>query len=214
MVRRSLPDLTTKHERVLYAGLIKASKLARQIAKEIQFHHFPLAEQHILDIHKAIFQRTFPAIAGQYRLGSLEPFEDGHLPPPTEQIRELMHNFVLDVSEQVKDLQPVHKGIQSTTISTLTPLIERIIEVSAYAHWKLVWIHPFTDGNGRTARVVGNLMLECYSLRPISIFVSDKESYLTALHEANRFNLAPLKTLIARLEYEELEKHGLPWVIK
>jgi fido (protein-threonine AMPylation protein) len=104
-----------------------------------------------------------------------------------------MHTFVLDYEEQVRDLKPVYQGIKSTTKSDFIELVEHILEVSAFAHWKLVHIHSFSDGNGRTARILGNMILQWYGLRPISIFVKDKARYHQSLHEADKFNLDPLK---------------------
>lgn len=214
MVRHSLPNLSLQQERGLYAGLIRASKLGQQYAGTMHFTGVGLQGRFIQAIHKTIFEKTFPAIAGQYRIGPLEPFEAGHLPPPPEQVQALMYNFVLDFEEQARDLKPVYQSIKSTPKNHFAELIDRILEVSAFAHWKLVHIHPFSDGNGRTARILGNVILQRYGLRPISIFVKDKARYRQTLHEADKFNLDALKDLIAESEYDELEKHGLPWTIE
>jgi len=67
------------------------------------------------------------------------------------------------------------------------------IHLAAYALWRLNWIHPFTDGNGRTARAVSYLIL-CVRLGdrlpgrntiPEQI-ASDKSPYYRALEEADR----------------------------
>lgn len=94
-----------------------------------------------------------------------------------------MHNFVLEYEEQARGLKPVYQELTSILKSQFIVLIERILEVSAFAHWKLVHIHPFSDGNGRTARIVGNMILQRYGLRPISIFMKDKTRYRQSLHE-------------------------------
>ncbi|MHC5074751.1 MAG: Fic family protein, partial [Planctomycetota bacterium] len=54
-----------------------------------------------------------------------------------------------------------------------------IIEFAATMHTKLVAIHPFIDGNGRTARLLMNAILLKYSLPPIIVNFADKQRYLT-----------------------------------
>ena len=61
--------------------------------------------------------------------------------------------------------------------------IEKIIRLSAWVHHKITHIHPFREGNGRTARLAGNLILERYGLVGISIKVEkeNKNQYCNAL---------------------------------
>lgn len=49
------------------------------------------------------------------------------------------------------------------------------------AHVKFVSIHPFTDGNGRTARLLMNTLLLKYGYSPIIIRPTDRKKYLTAI---------------------------------
>ena len=41
--------------------------------------------------------------------------------------------------------------------------IEKVVRLSAWIHHKITFIHPFREGNGRTARLTGNLILERFS---------------------------------------------------
>lgn len=45
------------------------------------------------------------------------------------------------------------------------------VEFAALAHYKLVYIHPFLDGNGRTSRLLMNLILMRNGFPPVSIQV-------------------------------------------
>ena len=54
-------------------------------------------------------------------------------------------------------------------------------ELSFNAHLNLVTIHPWVDGNGRTARLLMNYIQFCYNLFPTKIFKEDREEYISAL---------------------------------
>lgn len=66
------------------------------------------------------------------------------------------------------------------------------LERAASIHTKLVWIHPFTDGNGRTARLLLNAYLLSEDLPVIVINYADRERYLHCLKESNKGDLTPL----------------------
>lgn len=67
-----------------------------------------------------------------------------------------------------------------------------VLEYAAAIHTKLVWIHPFTDANGRTARLILNAILLAHDLPVLVVNYSDKQQYLDALERSNRGNLSPL----------------------
>ncbi len=57
-------------------------------------------------------------------------------------------------------------------------------ELSFNAHLNLVTIHPWVDGNGRTARLLMNYIQFCYNLFPTKIFKEDREEYISALQQS------------------------------
>jgi len=68
-----------------------------------------------------------------------EPIYVGdHIPPHFDQVSELMDRFISFIHENWDNLSPT--------------------QLAAYGLWRLNWIHPFIEGNGRTARAV------CYYL--------------------------------------------------
>jgi Fic family protein len=91
------------------------------------------------------------------------------------------------------------------------------LHLAAYALWKLNWIHPFTDGNGRTARAFSYLLL-CLKLgyrvpgrKTIPDQIShDKNPYYRALETADKewaakkLDLSALEDLLADLLAEQL----------
>ena len=57
-------------------------------------------------------------------------------------------------------------------------------ETAFAAHWRLVDIHPFNDGNGRTARLLMNLLLIRGGYPPVAVRPQDRAACLQALQEA------------------------------
>ena len=57
-------------------------------------------------------------------------------------------------------------------------------ELSFNAHLNLVTIHPWVDGNGRTARLLMNYIQFCYNLFPTKVFIEDREEYILSLRQS------------------------------
>ena len=58
------------------------------------------------------------------------------------------------------------------------------VEVAALAHYRLVSIHPFADGNGRSARLLMNMILLMEGYPPAVIRKEDRLAYIGALEKA------------------------------
>lgn len=75
---------------------------------------------------------------------------------------------------------------------------EHAVRVAADAHYKFVTIHPFVDGNGRTARLLMNLVLLIHGYPMIIIRNEERTQYLQALNTAQiKGNLQPFYTIVA-----------------
>jgi excisionase family DNA binding protein len=61
---------------------------------------------------------------------------------------------------------------------------EHIVKIAADAHYKLVSIHPFSDGNGRTSRLLMNLILMQVGFPPAIIRKEDRIAYIDSLEKA------------------------------
>jgi Fic family protein len=69
--------------------------------------------------------------------------------------------------------------------------------VGAIAHYNMVRIHPFDDGNGRGARILMNLILIKKGY-PVAIVKNEnRRQYLTALNQADKGDIDPFLTLMA-----------------
>jgi Fic family protein len=84
--------------------------------------------------------------------------------PNPYKVPALMDEFQLWLSSNDKEMHPV--------------------AFAAQAHYRLVTIHPFVDGNGRTARLLMNLILMMFGYPPAIIRKRDRLAYISALEKA------------------------------
>lgn len=70
------------------------------------------------------------------------------------------------------------------------------IELATLFHHRLVWIHPFFDGNGRTARLAMNVLLLRKGFPPAIILKNDRQKYYEALNQANKGSYGKLALLM------------------
>jgi len=62
--------------------------------------------------------------------------------------------------------------------------LDNVIEKALHTHFHIARIHPFYDGNGRTARLVQNIMLESAGFPPAAVRESERLEYMQLLDEA------------------------------
>lgn len=79
------------------------------------------------------------------------------------------------------------------------------ILLAAEFHYKFILIHPFDDGNGRTARILMNFILMKFGYPPVIIKTEDKENYYAVLRLADTGNLEAFVDYIARNLNRSLE---------
>lgn len=135
------------------------------------------SEHTIRSLHSLIVKDTEER-AGTYRTGSVMITGSKHSPPEAHEIPHLMQNFVKWLGANQYKLHP--------------------IELAALAHHKLAHIHPFFDGNGRTARMLMNLILLQREYPLIIILKNDRKKYYEALANGDAGNFKPIVGLIAR----------------
>jgi Fic family protein len=82
------------------------------------------------------------------------------------------------------------------------------IELAAIAHYKLVAIHPFDDGNGRVSRLLMNLILMKEGYLPVIIKQEKREEYYRSLMKADKGNTDDFIEIIA-----EEEKYSLQTIL-
>lgn len=123
----------------------------------------PLTERAVRDLHSLVVKRSAPEIAGRYADQSRYVVtETGrHVFPSPAEVPALMGDFAAWLS-----------AAPDTPASAFA------------AHWRLVDIHPFNDGNGRTARLLMNLMLIRGGYPPVAVRPEDRPAYVHALQQA------------------------------
>lgn len=120
-----------------------------------------LTESEILDIHRIVLQKIDDHNAGKYRNIAVRIAGSEVILPNPMKVPELMSEFV----------------------AWLNQAKEHPVKIALDAHFKLVTIHPFTDGNGRTARLLMNLVLLKNSYIPIFIKKEDRQKYISAIEK-------------------------------
>ncbi|MFH2022403.1 MAG: Fic family protein [Patescibacteria group bacterium] len=138
----------------------KAVEFIRTLAKEKKSHQF-ITEEDIKAIHKIIFTSISDERAGQYR--ESEVFIGG-----AEVEFPLPHAVPYHMTEFIQWLQ-TQQGVHP-------------VRVAADAHFKFVSIHPFVDGNGRTSRLLMNLILIINDYPMAIIRNEDRVGYLEAVN--------------------------------
>src|SRR3989344_9319217 len=178
-------------------GVIRASRFVRKYAHS----HKAISMVTICDIHEEIFKDAWPEIAGQYREENLKITHSKHLPPHHSEVVSLMAQKNAELQEKLKTLQ-IAEGIISGNHSSedkMTEAFEMVVQVAAWLHHTITFVHPFREGNGRTARLAANLILERYGLVGISVKIEkeNKNKYRQALAQIdNKKDYEPLKSLI------------------
>jgi len=138
-------------------------------------------------IHALILRGIDPAGAGLYRTVPVTISGARHVPPQPFLIDKLMEELFIFYSEQ-KDV--------------LHPLL-----LAAEMHRRLVTIHPYIDGNGRTARLVMNLILLRHGYPIANLSADQRLAYYNALEEAQLTGDAgDFQRLIANVEKTSLVK--------
>ena len=122
----------------------------------------PLGEGTVCELHRRIIARSQPAIAGIYSPHPRRLAGSPAIFPNPLKIPQLMEEF----------------GAWLLSASS-TP------EDAFEGHFRLTAIHPFSDGNGRTARLLMNLMLIRGGYPPVAVRPEDRKPYLDALERGS-----------------------------
>jgi Fic family protein len=134
----------------------------------------PIGEAVIRELHRRIVARSEPDIAGVYSPHRRRIAGSPVVFPNPLKIPELMDAFGRHVEQ-----------------------IEATPAASFDAHFRLTAIHPFSDGNGRTARLLMNLLLIRFGYVPVAVRPEDRAAYLDALERASLTDdLEPFQTLM------------------
>jgi Fic family protein len=142
----------------------------------------PIGEEAICELHRRIVARSRPDIAGVYSTLPRRVAGSPAIFPNPAKIPDLMAEL--------------GRWLKTAAAST---------DVAFDAHFRLTAIHPFGDGNGRTARLLMNLVLLRAGYPPVAIRPEDRAAYLAALETGSTTDdFAPYRALMSRRLAETL----------
>ncbi len=139
----------------------------------------------VQELHRRAFRHLYDW-AGQWR--RTVPNVGAYLPPPAARVPQLLYEFIDELRHRQSLLRT-------------TPSADQVAELLAYAHHRLVAIHPFTNGNGRTARLFTNLLAYNYGYQEVVLYQravgEARMCYLAAIRQADEYDLRGLQALIS-----------------
>lgn len=132
----------------------------------------------ILSLHGLVLRSIEEDFAGRIRNGGVRITGANFTPPNANKVPDLLDELIDFINTN--------------------PLNLNAIELATIFHHKLVWIHPFFDGNGRTVRLSMNLLLMRCGFPPAIILKNDRKKYYEALNQANNGNYQKLTLLMCQ----------------
>jgi Fic family protein len=145
----------------------------------------PISERIIREIHALVLMNR-PEDKGVYRRISVKIMGAHHEPPQPYLVPIQMEQLVVDLSHDNRHM----------------------IEKAALFHLNFEGIHPFIDGNGRTGRILLNLMLMQAGYPPIDVKFSDRRKYYACFDSYYRDNDAsPMVNMVGEYVKERLSHY-------
>jgi Fic family protein len=140
--------------------------------------NYKLRSIDILSIHGMVLRSIEDDFAGRIRNGGVRILGANFTPPNANKVSDLLDELIDYINSNPDKLND--------------------IELATIFHHKLVWIHPFFDGNGRTVRLAMNLLLMRCGFPPAIILKHDRKKYYKALNQANKGSYEKLMLLMCQ----------------
>ena len=139
----------------------------------------------IQDLHRIAFDHLYEW-AGKWRTSV--PNIGAYVPPEAGKVPMLTYEFSDELAFRQRSVDAANE--------------DEVAALLAYAHHKLVHIHPFTNGNGRTARLLTNALAYNYGYREVVLYTrqqgNSRNEYLQAVRLGDTYDLSALTRLIKR----------------
>jgi len=137
--------------------------------EQLALQETPIGEWEIKQIHNLILRAIAPEEAGRYRQLDVKAAGTEYIYPPNYLLSDLMSEFI-------------------TWLNSPAAIAQHPIQFATEAHLRFVSIHPFRDGNGRTGRLLMNLLLlrRGYPIVVISNLI--RQAYIDAIVAAQQQN--------------------------
>jgi CRISPR-associated endonuclease/helicase Cas3 len=138
----------------------------------------PLDESLLLDLHRNICGDLTPDWAGRFRTTEVKVGQ--HTPPLSHQVPLLVRDYFADLNVRLAGKEML------------------LLETLAFAEGRLLFIHPFSDFNGRATRLLLAEILRRQELPPVELAPTNdtaRRNYISALEAADRLDWTPLTKL-------------------
>lgn len=158
--------------------------------KQLVERNFAFNERELLTVHNLILRGIHPEDAGRYRKVQVMIKGSAHMPPQPYLVAKEMEDYFTWMDQHKNKLHPV--------------------VLAAEMHERLVTIHPFIDGNGRTSRLIMNFILlqHGYVIANIKGEYETRMKYYQTLETAQtKQNKEDFILFIAQTEKECLERY-------
>jgi hypothetical protein len=160
-----------------------------------RIHHMTMTPVWDVAPHSDASDREGP---GSFREHDIRAFSGGMTPPSWPLVPARMQQWVDDVCAT------------GNRIAVNEDLGHPLPEELARLHNEFEQVYPFIDGNGRTGRLILNLVLVRLGYPPVIIFKRQRDAYLGAMQRADGGDCGALGELIARAMYDNLNKFIVP----
>ncbi len=137
-----------------------------------------ISDHLIKQIHSLVVKESDSKIADQYRTGNVFISGSDHEPPSGFEVTAKMNELIAWIK---KEKNKYH-----------------VVELAAIIHHKLVAVHPFWDGNGRTARLIMNILIMNAGYPMAIILKNDRQRYYRVLGEADKGDYKNLCEFLAQ----------------
>lgn len=144
-----------------------------------------VSEKLTRELHRLVMKKTDEDWAGHYRQSNVFITGTDHIPPDASAVPSTMAQLINWFARNRRKLHP--------------------IELAAHLHHRLVFIHPFLDGNGRTARLLMNVVLMRKGYPLAIILKNDRKKYYQVLQQADKDNYSPFVSFVAQAVERSLD---------
>ena len=139
-------------------------------------------------VNGILTKNTSVVYGGRIRFFDVQIQGSNHVPPPHIEVKKYLLNFYKWYSANKNKLHP--------------------FELAALVHAKLTWIHPFEDGNGRTARTIMNYILMKKGFPMFYIPFEKREQYYQSLDFADKGNYKEYISNVLSLIIDQIRSYG------
>ncbi len=156
-------------------GIIRAEEFMYDLDESVE-----IGTSLILQFHKTAFGHLYEW-AGKWRTSDFKVGQ--HIPPSYQEVPTLMYQFLEELNFKISNSSDK----------------ETLINSIAFAHHQMVKIHPFNNGNGRTARLLSDLIALVNGYDQIILYHrqgEERQTYLDAIREADQYDYKKLEELI------------------